>query len=131
VPGYDSNAILTNEIANDPKFWKAMAGAESGRRGSLSDEQINQALEMEKAGSAAAYERANPQFVQQNQGTLPPVPPPTPPTGVDDRAICWAGANGAGAARSDGAGHQRSRRGPVCDLAKGERGRARGRPTGR
>jgi hypothetical protein len=56
VPGYDSNQILTPEIANDPKFWQAMSHAESGRN-TVSRGQVTRAMEMVRAGSAEAYER--------------------------------------------------------------------------
>ncbi len=72
VPGFDPNQIITPEMARDPNFlhpfFTQMAEAEAGRKGTISPAQIDQAIEMNKAGSAAAYEQAHPEFVQQNRG---------------------------------------------------------------
>lgn len=59
IPGYDSNAILTAEMVDDPTqaiaVMKAMARREAGRESSLTNEQWRQAHAMFKAGSANAY----------------------------------------------------------------------------
>ena len=66
VPGFNSNQVITPEMARDPAFIKSffhqMESAESGRPASLTDKQYNQAIAMQRAGSAAAYEQ------QQRQG---------------------------------------------------------------
>lgn len=68
VPGYNSGQIFTKEMANDPKFWAAMAKAESGKNNHLSLTQVGQALQMYQSGSAAAFEKANPDFVAASKG---------------------------------------------------------------
>jgi hypothetical protein len=60
TPGYANNHVLTNEDVTNPAFWQAMAKADSGTANTPSAEQINEALAMVRAGSAAAYEAANP-----------------------------------------------------------------------
>ena len=100
VPGFDSNAILTKEMAQDPKFWMAMHGAESGQRGGLSMKQIGQALDMYKSGSAAAYERANPDFVAANKGTAAAGGPGAP--GTTTVAGLKTALEGAPAVSADG-----------------------------
>ena len=70
VGAYPPNMILTKEMAEDPAFWAAMHGAESGRKGGLTPAQVQQALDMYRAGSAAAYEKDNPDFVKQYKGRM-------------------------------------------------------------
>jgi hypothetical protein len=60
APGYSPNEIVTEDMLNEPGFWEAMTKAESGKAGVPSKEQIKEAIDMVKAGSAAAYEAANP-----------------------------------------------------------------------
>lgn len=59
VPGYDSNAILTKQMLDDPEqaiaLLKAIAGRESGRGNNLTEDQWRQAHRMFKVGSADAY----------------------------------------------------------------------------
>jgi hypothetical protein len=112
VPGFDSNQTITPEMARDPKFlhpfFTQMADAESGRKGTISSEQIDQAIEMNKAGSAAAYEQQHPEFVQQYRGkgaasatAATPVPPGWHPTAMGTPT---GGAIGAPQADSSSAG---------------------------
>lgn len=59
VPGYDSNTMLTKIMLDDPAqavpLLKAIAGRESGKGNSLSDEQWRYAFDMYKSGSADAF----------------------------------------------------------------------------
>ncbi|HEY1244160.1 MAG TPA: hypothetical protein VGF29_04940, partial [Hyphomicrobiaceae bacterium] len=61
-PGYpvSTKGVLTQDMVLDPAFWNAMVGSESGRGGGLTTDQINEAIAMYQAGSAEAWEMANP-----------------------------------------------------------------------